>query len=111
MLIYFLHYNFRRKLVFSGDIEIFFILYIYFSTAYVAAMGKAGGGRNEVDPRFMSLFSVYNMTFPTNEVLEHIFTSIFHAHVHHYPFSDAIREMVTPVVHACLELFEVSNLF
>ena len=35
--------------------------------SYVAAMGKAGGGRNATDPRFLSLFSVFNMCFPSDE--------------------------------------------
>lgn len=38
-------------------------------TGFFAAMGKAGGGRNEVDPRFMSMFSVYNMTFPSDNTV------------------------------------------
>ncbi|KAL7986703.1 hypothetical protein Chor_012986 [Crotalus horridus] len=32
---------------------------------FIASMGKAGGGRNEVDPRFISLFSVFNVPFPS----------------------------------------------
>ena len=43
---------------------------------YVAAMGKPGGGRNDVDPRFISLFSVFNMTFPSEASLHHIYNSI-----------------------------------
>lgn len=70
-------------------------------------MGKAGGGRNEVDTRFMSLFSVYNMMFPSRAVLTHIFTSIFEAHVTHYQFPEPIQDLVSPIVRASLTLFEV----
>lgn len=38
-------------------------------TGFFAAMGKAGGGRNKVDPRFMSMFSVFNMTFPSDNTV------------------------------------------
>ncbi|KAH3889896.1 hypothetical protein DPMN_013963 [Dreissena polymorpha] len=47
---------------------------------YIAAMGKAGGGRNETDPRFVSLFSVFNMTFPSEESLFLIYNSILSGH-------------------------------
>lgn len=43
---------------------------------YIAAMGKAGGGRNETDPRFISLFCVFNMTFPSDDALFLIYNSI-----------------------------------
>ncbi len=75
-------------------------------TGYIAAMGKAGGGRNEVDPRFISLFSVYNMAFPTNQVLFHIFSSILSSHVK--PFPEHIQDLVSPLTYATLELFEVN---
>lgn len=48
--------------------------------SYIAAMGKAGGGRNEVDPRFVSLFNVFNMPFPATESLQRIYTSILEGH-------------------------------
>lgn len=47
---------------------------------FVAAMGKAGGGRNEVDPRFISLFSVFNITFPSEQSLNLIYASILKGH-------------------------------
>ncbi|XP_060580911.1 dynein axonemal heavy chain 10-like isoform X1 [Ruditapes philippinarum] len=47
---------------------------------YLAAMGKAGGGRNETDPRFVSLFCVFNMTFPSEESLFKIYNSILSGH-------------------------------
>lgn len=47
---------------------------------FVAAMGKAGGGRNEVDPRFLSLFSVFNVPFPSEMSLHLIYYSILRGH-------------------------------
>lgn len=47
---------------------------------FIAAMGKAGGGRNEVDQRFISLFTVFNMPFPAEEALHVIYSSIIKGH-------------------------------
>ncbi|KAL2092820.1 hypothetical protein ACEWY4_012618 [Coilia grayii] len=47
---------------------------------FIAAMGKAGGGRNEVDQRFISLFGVFNIPFPTEEALHVIYSSIIKGH-------------------------------
>lgn len=47
---------------------------------FIAAMGKAGGGRNEVDPRFISLFGVFNIPFPEEESLHLIYFSILKGH-------------------------------
>uniref|UniRef100_I3N0B0 Dynein axonemal heavy chain 10 n=1 Tax=Ictidomys tridecemlineatus TaxID=43179 RepID=I3N0B0_ICTTR len=47
---------------------------------FIAAMGKAGGGRNEVDPRFLSLFSTFNVPFPSEESLYLIYFSILKGH-------------------------------
>ncbi|CAH2003821.1 unnamed protein product, partial [Acanthoscelides obtectus] len=49
--------------------------------SYFAAMGVAGGGRNEVDARFMSMFTVINLVFPTTETLHRIYTNILSGHL------------------------------
>lgn len=56
---------------------------------YLAAMGRAGGGRNETDPRFISLFSVFNMTFPSEESLFLIYSSILKGHLQ--PFDKVLQ--------------------
>ena len=43
---------------------------------FVGAMGPPGGGRNPVDPRFVALFNVYNLTPPSEEVLTKIYSQI-----------------------------------
>lgn len=47
---------------------------------FIAAMGIAGGGRNEVDSRFVSLFSVFGIPFPAVESLHLIYASIIKGH-------------------------------
>ncbi|KYQ51703.1 Dynein heavy chain 10, axonemal [Trachymyrmex zeteki] len=72
---------------------------------YLAAMGEPGGGRNEVDPRFISMFSVYNVTFPTNETLNYIYTSILSGHLQ--TFSEAILSIADKLVQLTLELYKI----
>lgn len=70
---------------------------------YIAAMGKAGGGRNETDPRFVSLFSVFNMTFPDNESLFKIYSSILEGHLQ--PFPRELQDLVTTLTNMTMELY------
>ncbi|XP_014674920.1 PREDICTED: dynein heavy chain 10, axonemal-like [Priapulus caudatus] len=70
----------------------------------LAAMGKAGGGRNEVDPRFISLFTVFNITFPTDETLYHIYYSILNGHTD--GFSEEIRAVVGNITKMTLALYQ-----
>ncbi|KAF0291565.1 Dynein heavy chain 10, axonemal [Amphibalanus amphitrite] len=71
---------------------------------YVAAMGKAGGGRNVMDPRFLSLFSVFTMASPGDESLQHIFHSILSGHLQ--PFETAITELALPLTTATMQLYQ-----
>jgi len=43
-------------------------------TQYIGACTPPGGGNNPVDPRFMSLFSCINITFPSKTAIETIYT-------------------------------------
>nr|XP_046243361.1 dynein axonemal heavy chain 10 [Scatophagus argus] len=70
---------------------------------FIAAMGKAGGGRNEVDPRFVSLFSVFSIPFPEVESLHLIYASIIKGHTR--PFEDAIQKVCDKVTICTLELY------
>ena len=67
-------------------------------------MGKPGGGRNDVDPRFISLFNVYNITFPSEESLFLIFDSILSGHTK--PFSADIRDVVNIISKITLQLYK-----
>lgn len=70
-------------------------------------MGKPGGARNEVDPRFISMFSVYNVTFPSNETLNYIYTSILTGHLQ--TFSEKVQTIAKGLVQLMLELYEVMS--
>ncbi|CAG08487.1 unnamed protein product, partial [Tetraodon nigroviridis] len=71
---------------------------------FIAAMGKAGGGRNEVDPRFVSLFSVFGIPFPSMESLHLIYSSIIKGHAK--PFADSIQNVCDEVTLCTLELYK-----
>ncbi|KAH9515000.1 Dynein heavy chain 10, axonemal [Bulinus truncatus] len=70
---------------------------------YIASMGKAGGGRNETDPRFVSLFSVFNMTFPDQTSLLKIYVSILDGHVR--PFESDLVRYVVKITEMTMELY------
>lgn len=67
-------------------------------------MGEPGG-RNGVDPRFISMFSVYNVAFPTSETLNYIYTSILSGHLQ--TFSETIQSITNGLVQLMLEFYEV----
>ncbi|KAL0979348.1 hypothetical protein UPYG_G00183960 [Umbra pygmaea] len=71
---------------------------------FIAAMGKAGGGRNELDPRFMSLFSVFNIPFPEEESLHLIYSSILRGHTR--PFEECIQNICDKLTFCTLELYK-----
>ncbi|XP_041455872.1 dynein heavy chain 10, axonemal-like [Lytechinus variegatus] len=72
---------------------------------FLASMGKAGGGRNEVDPRFISLFCSFNITFPSEETLNHIYSSILAGHLQ--PFDESIQKLAPKITQATLDLYKV----
>ncbi|POI32185.1 hypothetical protein CIB84_004063, partial [Bambusicola thoracicus] len=71
---------------------------------FVAAMGKAGGGRNEVDPRFISLFSVFNIPFPSEQSLNLIYASILKGHT--AVFNESISAISETITVCTLELYK-----
>jgi dynein heavy chain len=64
---------------------------------------QPGGGRNDVDPRFITLFSVFNVTFPSEESLTKIYSSILDGHLQ--PFSKEIKELTDAVTSSTLQLY------
>lgn len=69
-------------------------------------MGKPGGGRNQVDPRFISMFSVYCMVFPSDETIYHIFYSILSGHTEN--FNDDVKVVVPSILKMTLILYKVN---
>lgn len=76
-----------------------------FVLAFLAAMGRAGGGRNEVDPRFISMFSTYYMPFPSDVAITHIYSSILKGHVSIFPQEFSIA--VDPIVQMTLNIYKI----
>ncbi|XP_036777654.2 dynein axonemal heavy chain 10 [Manis pentadactyla] len=71
---------------------------------FIAAMGKAGGGRNEVDPRFISLFNVFNVLFPSEESLHLIYSSILKGHT--LVFHDSVAAVSDKLTFCTLALYK-----
>ncbi|KAI3386976.1 hypothetical protein SNEBB_002464 [Seison nebaliae] len=71
---------------------------------YFGAMGRPGGGRNDVDPRFISLFNLYNVEFPTKDSLLSIYNGILAGHLIGFP--DEIQELVDIFGDMTLNLYE-----
>jgi dynein heavy chain, axonemal len=70
---------------------------------YIGAMGPPGGGRNPVDPRFIALFNVFNLTPPTQQVLTNIYNSII---VTRYTqFADPVKAVAAKITLSTLRLF------
>ncbi|KAJ0394425.1 hypothetical protein P43SY_010922 [Pythium insidiosum] len=72
---------------------------------FLGAMGPPGGGRNPVDPRFVALFNVYNLTPPTKDVLRQIYGAIVTTYLRN--FSDNVREAGGKLTDALLRFFDV----
>lgn len=68
-------------------------------------MGKAGGGRNEVDPRFISKFAVINLQFPLESSLKKIYGSILQGHL--LPFEKNVQAVADIIVQMTLDLFKI----
>lgn len=64
---------------------------------------QPGGGRNEVDPRFISLFSVFNITFPSETSLRRIYSSILSGHLQSFP--KPIQDLVELITTSTLEFY------
>ncbi|KAL8020331.1 putative AAA+ ATPase domain, dynein heavy chain region D6 P-loop domain-containing protein [Plasmopara halstedii] len=71
---------------------------------FLSAMGPPGGGRNQVDPRFVAQFNVYNLTSPTKQVLRHIYGSIVTTYFRN--FSNDIQSIGIGLIDGLLAFFE-----
>ncbi|KAF0719904.1 Aste57867_701 [Aphanomyces stellatus] len=72
---------------------------------YIGAMGPPGGGRNQVDPRFVALFNVYNLTPPTKDVLRNIYGSILTTYLRN--FTPSVKDAGAKLTDLLLRLFDV----
>jgi len=83
----------------GGDLELREIV----DTQFVGCTTPAGAGNNRVDPRVMSLFSVFNITSPSREATEKIYTQILERHCEE--FADDIKAVVPKITQATMSLY------
>lgn len=74
------------------------------SIDYLAAMGRPDGGKQDVDPRFISLFSVINIQSPSESTLYKIYSSILTGHTSE--FDSGIKNSVNFVTNMTMKLFQ-----
>nr|CAH8856482.1 unnamed protein product [Trichobilharzia regenti] len=74
------------------------------SIDYLASMGRPDGGKQDVDPRFISLFSVINIPSPSESTLYKIYSSILSGHTSE--FDSGIKTSVDCVTNMTLKLFQ-----
>ncbi|CAH8518373.1 unnamed protein product [Schistosoma turkestanicum] len=74
------------------------------SIDYLAAMGRPDGGKQDVDPRFISLFSVINIQSPSESTLYKIYSSILSGHTSE--FDSGIKNSVNCITNMTLKLFQ-----
>ncbi|OON18217.1 ATPase family protein [Opisthorchis viverrini] len=75
---------------------------------YTAAIGPTGGGRQSLDPRFLSLFTVYHALQPSSESLFSIFSSILSSHLSN-GFSRKLHAYVDKFTHLSLLVYRREN--
>ena len=83
----------------SGDLELHHIK----DTQYLGAMTPPGGGNNQVDMRFLSLFSTFNLTFPSDDSIETIYNSMLTKHLENR-FGSDVTDGISKVTASTLEL-------
>lgn len=71
---------------------------------YIAAMAPPGGGRNPVDPRFIALFTVISVIFPSDESLDLIYRSILMTHAE--SFTDDVKSAASKITQMTLKLYK-----
>ena len=76
---------------------------------YVAAMAPPGGGRNALDPRFISLYACFHIPFPAAESLESIYTEILKSHLSSFdgPNSAALLSNVPRVCQLTMSVYSL----
>ena len=83
----------------GGDLELREIV----ETQFVSCITPAASGGNRVDPRVISLFSVFNITFPSRETTEKIYFKILDRHCEE--FSDDIKAITQKITTASINLY------
>lgn len=71
--------------------------------SFLASMGTPGGGRHDVDPRFISLFSVFNIAFPKNSSLQRIYHSLLKNHLS--IFTESVQSISGKLTEMTIQVF------
>jgi dynein heavy chain len=71
---------------------------------FVGACGPPGGARAVMDPRYMSLQSSFNISFPSETSLIKIYSTILSTHLE--PFADALKGVASKLINVTLRLYE-----
>ena len=66
-------------------------------------MTPPGGGNNRVDPRLMSLYDVFNITFPSKDSIQKIYSSMLKKHLLEFP--DECISCIDQITQATLSLY------
>lgn len=72
-------------------------------TQFLGCISPESAGGNRVDPRFMTLFSVFNCTFPSNETTQSIYVKILEKHVEE--FHEDIKGSVQKLTEATMNVY------
>jgi dynein heavy chain len=96
-----LHFLIGRGCVYDREKDL--NLKIMKDLQYIGAMGPPGGGRNPVDTRFVALFNVFNLTPPTNAVLNNIYSSIITTR--YAEFNESVKGAAAKITASTLRLF------
>ncbi|XP_029347339.1 dynein heavy chain 10, axonemal-like [Acyrthosiphon pisum] len=72
---------------------------------FFAAMNHIGGGRNELDTRFLSLCSVFTLPFPSDDTIRYIFNSILSGHTK--SFTENIKSAVHNIINMTVHLYKL----
>ena len=83
-----------RKKLFWKDIE---------DTVIVSACAPPGGGRQELTPRFVRHFSLFNVPQPSEDVMQMIFSSICGGFLQDFP--DDFKSLLKPMVDSTIEIY------
>lgn len=85
-------------------------------SGFFAAMSPIGGGRNELDARFLSLCSIFSLPSPSDETIRHIFCSILSGHTKSFTqdIQSAVKNIMDMTIHlykVCMFLYTIFKYF
>lgn len=83
----------------GGDLDLREII----DMMYVACVSPPGGSNNKVDPRLMSLYCTFNVTFPSKESIQKIYSTLLGKHLQEFP--EDVQSVVDGVTQATLALY------